>query len=99
MTTFFIFFQGSGNFLVGLMPMILIVGVFYILLIRPQQKRQRDLQAVISNLKAGDKIVTTGGIKGTIATVRETSLLIRSDKSVLEVTRASVVSLDEEEAK
>ena len=79
--------------------MILIVGVFYILLIRPQQKRQRDLQAVISNLKAGDKIVTTGGIKGTIATVRETSLLIRSDKSVLEVTRASVVSLDEEEAK
>src|SRR5258708_37305075 len=99
MTTFLIFFQGNSNFLVGLMPMILIVGVFYVLLIRPQQKRQRDLQGLIANLKAGDKIVTSGGIKGTIATVRATSLLIRSDKSVLEITRASVAGIDAEEAK
>ena len=44
--------------LVQLLPILLIIGVFYILLIRPQQKRQRELQETISQLKAGDRIVT-----------------------------------------
>ena len=77
--------------------MLLIIGVFYILLIRPQQARQRKLQETISALKAGDRIVTTGGVIGTITSVKETSLLIRSaDKTILEVLRSSVAGLDEE---
>jgi len=74
------------------------MGVFYMLLIRPQQKRQRELQETISQLKAGDRVVTTGGIIGTITTVRDTSLLIRSaDKSILEISRSAVAGLQAEE--
>jgi len=80
--------------------MILIIGVFYMLLIRPQQKRQRQLQETISQLKTGDRVVTTGGIIGTITTVRDTSFLIRSaDKSILEIARSSVAGIQEEEKK
>jgi preprotein translocase subunit YajC len=98
MNTSLLLLQGGGSsLLVSLMPMILIVGVFYMLLIRPQQKRQRDLQETIANLKAGDRIVTTGGIIGVITAVRDTSLLVRSaDKSILEVARSAVAALDEE---
>ncbi len=80
--------------------MILIIGVFYMLLIRPQQKRQRELQATISQLKAGDRVVTTGGVIGTITTVRDASFLIRSgDKSILEIARSAVAGIQEEETK
>lgn len=93
-------FQGGLGALGGLVPMILIIGVFYLLLIRPQQKRQRELQATISQLKAGDRVVTTGGIIGTITTVRDTSFLIRSaDKSILEIARSSVAGIEGEEQK
>ena len=77
--------------------MLLIIAVFYMLLIRPQQKRQRELQQTISQLKPGDRIVTTGGIIGTITTVRDTSFFIRSaDKSILEIARSAVAGIDEE---
>jgi preprotein translocase subunit YajC len=86
--------------LVQLLPILLIIGVFYMLLIRPQQKRQRELQETISQLKAGDRVVTTGGIIGTITNVRDTSFLIRSaDKSILEISRSAVAGIEEEEKK
>ena len=97
MITFLMFFQGGLGALGGLVPMLLIIAVFYMLLIRPQQKRQRELQQTISQLKAGDRIVTTGGIIGTITTIRDTRLLIRSaDKSILEIARTAVAGLDQE---
>jgi preprotein translocase subunit YajC len=103
MTILFIFQQaGGGSFLITLMPWILIFGVFYLLLIRPQQKRQRALQEAISHLKAGDKIVTSGGVVGTITAVRDKTFLIRSgEKSILEVSRGAIAELDavEEEKK
>ena len=58
MTTVLAMFQGGLGALGGLLPMILIIGVFYMLLIRPQQKRQRQLQQTIAELKAGDRVVT-----------------------------------------
>ncbi len=80
--------------------MLLIFGVFYLLLIRPQQKKQRELQATIAELKAGDKVVTTGGVIGVITAVRDTSFLIRSaDKSILEIARSAVAGVDSEEKK
>ena len=92
-----ILFQGAGGF--GfLLPMLLVFGVFYLLLIRPQQKKQRQLQAQIADLKAGDKIVTTGGVIGTITAVKDTSFLVRSaDKSILEIARSAVAGIDSEE--
>jgi preprotein translocase subunit YajC len=96
----FILFQTGGSSIGMFVPMLLIFVVFYFLLIMPQKKRQRELQEKISNLKAGDRIVTTGGIIGKISEVRETSLLIRSaDKSMLEIARSAVADLDKEEEK
>ena len=98
--TIFLFQGGIGGLGGALLPMLLIFGVFYLLLIRPQQKKQRELQATIAQLKAGDKVVTTGGIIGTITTVRDTSFLIRSaEKSILEIARSAVAAVDNEEQK
>ena len=93
----FLFQGGAGGF--GfLLPMILVFGVFYLLLIRPQQRKQRELQSTIAQLKAGDRVVTTGGIVGKITEVRDTSFLIRSaDKTILEIARTAVAGVDSEE--
>jgi len=96
----FLFQGGIGGLGGALIPMLLIFGVFYLLLIRPQQKKQRQLQATIAELKTGDKVVTTGGVIGVITAVRDTSFLIRSaDKSILEIARSAVAGVDSEEKK
>ncbi|HEY6232987.1 MAG TPA: preprotein translocase subunit YajC [Pyrinomonadaceae bacterium] len=98
MTFLLAIFQGGLGALGGFVPMLLIIGVFYMLLIRPQQKRQRELQQTIAELKAGDRVVTTGGVIGTITTVRDTSFLIRSaEKSILEISRSAVAGIQDEE--
>jgi len=97
METFLIFFQSGLGGLAGILPIVLIMGVFYILLIRPQQKRQRQLQETIASLKNGDRVITNGGIIGVITAVRDTSFFIRSaDKTILEVSRTSIAGVDEE---
>jgi preprotein translocase subunit YajC len=99
MTTL-LMFQGGYGAIGQFLPILLIIGVFYLLLIRPQQKRQKELQQTIAELKAGDRVVTTGGIIGTITTVRDTSFIIRSaDKSILEVARSAIAGIDGEEKK
>lgn len=61
---------GSGGFdLVQLAPLALIFVVFYFLIIRPQQKKQKDHKAMIDALRRGDKVVTSGGLIGTVAKV------------------------------
>jgi preprotein translocase subunit YajC len=101
MTLLFIFFQGgAGSFLTLILPWVLIFGVFYVLIILPQRRRQKELQETISNLKAGDRVVTTGGIIGTVQSVRDTSLIVRSaDKSMIEIARSAVAGLEKEEEK
>ena len=80
--------------------MVLVFGVFYLLLIRPQQRKQRELQSTIAQLKAGDRVITTGGVVGKITEVRETSFLIRSaEKTILEIARTAVAGVDSEETK
>ena len=99
MHTFLIFQVGLGG-LAQLLPIFLIIAVFYVLLIRPQQKRQRQLQDTISTLKIGDRVVTTGGVIGVITTIRDTSFIIRSaDKSILEIARSAISGVDEEPQK
>ena len=95
MFTLILLFQG-GSALVSFVPMLLIIGVFYMLLIRPQQQRQRKLQETIKELKAGDRIVTTGGVIGVITSVKDASFLIRSEKSIIEIARTAVAGIDEE---
>ncbi len=96
MHTFLILFQGLGG-LAQFLPIVLIFVIFYVLLIRPQQKRQRQLQETIASLKTGDKVVTTGGVIGVITSVGETSFEIRSaNKTILEIARSAVADIDRE---
>ena len=96
MHTTMILLQSAGG-LIQLLPIFLIVIVFYFLLIRPQQKRQRELQETIASLKIGDRVVTTGGVIGVIKSVRDTSFLILSaEKTMLEIARSAVAGVDEE---
>jgi preprotein translocase subunit YajC len=91
--------QGGASVLASpLVMMALIFGVFYFLIIRPQQKRQQALRDMIAQLKAGDKVITTGGIYATVKQVKEKSLLVMSaDKSILEVSRSAVAGMQGEE--
>lgn len=97
MQTFFIFFQGGLGGLAQLLPIFLIIAVFYFLLLRPQQKRQRQLQETIASLKTGDRVITTGGVIGVITMVRDSTFLIRSaDKTILEIARSAIADIDHE---
>jgi len=92
--------QSALGPIIQILPFLLIFAVFYFLIILPQRKRQQQLQATIAALKAGDKIITTGGIIAKIAEVRDTSLLVRTaDKSILEISRAAVAGMHGEEEK
>jgi len=99
MQTFLIFFQGGLGGLAQLLPIFLIIGIFYFLLIRPQQRRQRQLQDTIAGLKTGDRVITTGGVIGVITMIREKeqTFLIRSaDKTILEIARSAIADIDHE---
>ena len=64
---------GTGAVVMQLLPLILIFAVFYFLLIRPQQKKMKDHREMLQKLKRNDKVVTGGGIVGTVAKVRDDS--------------------------
>ncbi len=97
MHTLLIFLQNGMGGLAQLLPIVLIIVIFYVLLIRPQQKRQRQLQETIASLKTGDRVITNGGIIGVITAVRDTSFMIRSaDKTILEIARSAIAGKDEE---
>lgn len=81
-------------------PMILIFVIMYIILIRPQQKKAKEHRELVSQLKAGDSVVTNGGIHGTVSGVKEKTIILKvADKVEIEVARAAVaVVLDRESA-
>jgi preprotein translocase subunit YajC len=86
----------------GILPIIAIFAIFYLMLIVPQQRRQKKWQAMLSALKNGDKIVTTGGIRGTIISVKDDAVQLRvpPDNLRIEVARSAVTALiNPEEAK
>jgi preprotein translocase subunit YajC len=86
---------GSQNFLMTLLPFAAIIAIFYFLIIRPQNKKQKETQKMLSALKKGDRIVTIGGIHGTIQSVREGSVIVRIDDNVkVEFSRSAVSSVE-----
>lgn len=92
------FLQGqpsSGWSSIGFLPIILMFVIFYFLLIRPQQKQRRKWQEMLGNLKTGDKVVTTGGLRGTIIALRDDAIHLRvpPDNLRLEVSRASIAQV------
>jgi preprotein translocase subunit YajC len=92
---FWLQLPGAGGGLAPLLMMGAIFAVFYFLLIMPQQKKQKKWQAMLSALKNGDRIVTSGGLRGTIMSIKDDALVLRvpPDNLKLEISRASVVSV------
>jgi preprotein translocase subunit YajC len=62
---------GGSGFLIQIAPLVLIFAVFYFLLIRPQQKKMKDHRSMVESLSKGDKVVTAGGLLGTIAKIED----------------------------
>jgi preprotein translocase subunit YajC len=93
---------GMGGWL-GLAPLLFIFVIFYFLLIMPQQRRQKKWTAMLDQLKTGDKVTTSGGLRGTIMAIKDDSIHLRvpPQNLLIEVTKASVaqVSTAEEEVK
>ncbi|MCD6124934.1 preprotein translocase subunit YajC [bacterium] len=84
--------QQEGNPIAMLLPLILLFLVFYFIFMRPQIKRQKELQAMIQSLKKGDKVVTSGGIIGTIVGVSEDKVTIKvGEGTKLEVVKSYIV--------
>jgi len=79
--------------LMSFVPMVLIVVVFYFLLIRPQQKRAKQLAELVKALKANDRVATSSGIIGTVISVKDNTVMLRSADSKLEITKASVTEI------
>jgi len=83
---------GAG--IMTFLPFIAIIAIFYFLIIRPQSKKQKETQKMLSALKKGDKVVTVGGIHGTIQSVKEQSIIVKVDDNVkIEFSRSAVSSI------
>lgn len=80
----------------NIVPLALMIVVFYFLLIRPQQKQARQQDELRKALKKGDKIVTTSGILATVVGVKDKSLSIRSDDSKFEILKSAVAQVVED---
>ncbi|HLG16708.1 MAG TPA: preprotein translocase subunit YajC [Blastocatellia bacterium] len=96
---------GGGSGLLGTMLMMAtIFAIFYLLVIRPQQRKQRlaqkEREELLNALKPGDKVVTSSGIYGTVVAVRESTVLLRIAQSVsIEVLRSAIQGLQSSEVK
>jgi len=88
--------QGAGQSAwTSLVPLVVMLGIFYFLLIAPMRKRQKQQDEMVTNLKTGDRVVTAGGIYGTIVGIKDDRLTLRiADQVKVEVTKASVTGLD-----
>jgi len=86
--------RGSGSGLMQMLPMILgIIALFYFFMIRPQQKQQKERREMLASLSKGDRVVTSGGICGTIVSLKEKSVVLRvsdDDNIKMEFVRGAI---------
>ena len=80
---------------VNMVPLGLLVVVFYFALIRPQQKKAKEHAALLKAVRPGDKIVTSSGIVAVIVTVKEKTLTIRSADAKFEITKSAIAEITE----
>jgi preprotein translocase subunit YajC len=84
---------------ISLLLPLLLIPLLYFLMIRPQQKKQRQWQSMLSSIKAGDRVTTAGGIRGTILAVKDDSYILRvaPDNLKIEVAKSAIASVTTEE--
>ena len=99
MATYLSFVANPLQSLTSFAPFILILIVFYMFMIRPGQKKQKTWQDMLSKLKSGDRVTTTGGIRGVVISVREdvVQLRVAPDNIKLEVVKSAVASVTTDE--
>jgi preprotein translocase subunit YajC len=85
---------GAGSSIPMLLPLLLI-PVLYLMVFRPQQKRQKQWQEMLHNIKTGDRVTTAGGIRGTILSIKDDVIVIRvaPDNLKLEVSKTAIASV------
>ena len=83
-----------------LVMMVVVMGIFYVMLILPQQRQRKKLQEMLGALKAGDKVITNGGIFGTIVGLEDDTVQLRiADQVKIKLSRSAIVGLQQEAAK
>lgn len=90
---------GSGSSAISLLLPLLMIAVVYFLMIRPQQRKQKHWNEMLAQLKTGDKVTTTGGIRGIILSLKEDALVLRvaPDGIKLEVAKNAIASVTTQE--
>ena len=94
--------QGAGNPILAFLPLVLIIGIFYFLVMMPMQRQKRQQKQMLQGLENGNVVLTTGGIVGTIVSINPDDTLIlrvKPDNVKLQVARSSVAGLVAEEKK
>jgi len=93
--------SASGQMMTTFVTFGLVILIFYFLIIRPQNKKQKQTQKMIAALKKGDKVATIGGIRGTVTSVKEQTVVVKVDEnSKIEFSKNAVASvLDKKQAK
>jgi preprotein translocase subunit YajC len=82
---------GGGSLIGTFLPFIAVIAIFYFLMIRPQNKKRKETEKMLSALKKGDKVITAGGLHGTIQSVKESTVILKADDNVkLEFLRSSI---------
>ena len=84
--------QSGGSGMEGIIMLVVMFAIFYFLLIRPQQKRAKQHKELVENLKAGDQVVTAGGIHGKIVAVQDSLVTLEIASNVrIKISRSSIV--------
>ena len=90
---------GSGSMLMSVLPFGLIILIFYFFIIRPQNKKQKETEKMLSALKKGDKVVTVGGIHGVISSTKEKTVIVKvDDNAKIEFSRNAIATVVVEKA-
>jgi len=81
------------NTILGFFPYVIITVIFYLIVIKPQKAKEKELQQMINNLVKNDEIITSGGIHGTIVNVKEKSVVLRIDDNVkMEIEKSCIAA-------
>ena len=90
--------NGQGSTFGALLPIVAIFLIFYFIVFRPQRKRQKALQEMLKNLRNGDKVITSGGIYGIVAGMKEDKVHLRvADQVKIEISRNAIVAKQTED--
>ncbi len=92
--------EGAGGMLTSFLPLIFIFGIFYFLLIRPQQKKAKEHKETLQSIKKGDKVITSGGIHGLVEDITDDVLTLKvgvKDDTKIKVNRNYIAGLREKE--